>query len=148
MRGDVPNRLVVSSRDSPMTPPPWVGNGIIRVERIRTRARAGPRARDDRDDRVRLVDDRAADVASERSSSRVESSRVERVTLDWKRPHRVRIARSGSAGRVGDGGDDGAGGRARGSRGDARGETTRGGGRVEAREGGEDAGELAGRVGG
>ena len=70
MRGDVPNRLVVSSRDSPMTPPPSVGNGIIRVERIRTRARAGPRARDDRDDR-------AADVASERSSSRVESSRVE-----------------------------------------------------------------------
>jgi len=77
VRGDVPNRLVVSSRDSPMTPPPSVGNGIIRVERIRTRARAGPRARDDRDDRVRLVDDRAADVASERSSSRVESSRVE-----------------------------------------------------------------------
>ena len=100
MRGDVPNRLVVSSRDSPMTPPPSVGNGIIRVERIRTRARAGPRARDDRDDRVRLVDDRAADVASERSSSRVESSRVESSACLWIGSARAECESRGRGGPV------------------------------------------------
>ena len=97
---------------------------------------------------IASVSSTTAPPTSRTNDRRVESSRVERVSLDWKRPHRVRIARSGCAGRVGDGGDDGAGGRARESRGNARGETTRRGGRVEAREGGEDAGELEGRVGG
>ena len=147
------NRLVVSSRDSPMTPSlgPWIKSRRTHPHsgtRGPARARRSRRSRPSRRRPHRRRCERTIVQSSRVESSRVESSRVERVSLDWKRPRRVRIARSGWAGRVGDGGDDGAGGRARESRGDARGETTRGGGRVEAREGGEDAGEFAGRVGG